>query len=141
MANDIAGIKTKIKTLMESVSGMDKVYEYGIKEITAYTCMDIWWDGVEEFIPETTHTYRVGWRFELRVYIKGMDAKARDIKLQTLLFLIFQKFWEYPDLDFATYVDRHELGRTVNGINPNFKVPHISSIIPLVVYTEETRTG
>ncbi|MFA5357211.1 MAG: hypothetical protein WC301_07450 [Candidatus Omnitrophota bacterium] len=141
MANDIAGIKTKIKTLMEAVTGMDKVYEYGIKEITAYTCMDIWWDGVEDFIPETTHTYRVGWRFELTVYIKGMDAKARDIKLQTLLFLIFQKFWENPDLDFPTYVDRHELGRTINGINPAFKTPHISAKIPLVVYTEETRTG
>jgi hypothetical protein len=141
MANDIAGIKSAIKTLMEAVTGMDKVYEYGIKEITAYTCMDIWWDGVEEFLPETTHTYKVGWRFELTVYIKGMDAKTRDVKLQTMLFLIFQKLWLNPDLGLPDYVDSHRILRTINGINPSFKVPHTSARIPIIIYTEETRTG
>jgi len=141
MANDIVGIKDAIKTLMEAVTGMDKVYEYGIKELTAYTCMDIYWDGVEEFIPETTHTYKVGWRFDLILYVKGMDAKSRDLKLATLGVLIFQKFWENPDLGFSAYVDSHRLGRTTNGTNPGFKVPHSSMQIPLFVYTEETREG
>lgn len=141
MANDIAGIKDAIKTLMEAVTGMDKVYEYGVKELTAYTCMDIYFDGVEEFIPETTHTYKVGWHFELTLYIKTMDRKGADTKVAALIVLILEKFYENPDLGFASYVDSFNLGRVVTGMNPSYKVPHISARIPLTVYTEETRSG
>ena len=141
MANDVAGIKSSMKTLLEAVEGIDHVYDYGIKEITKYTSCDIWWDGVEEFIPETTHTYKVGWRFEVTVYIKIMDRKTADTKLQTVLFNVYNKFWNNPDLGMPNYVDSHSLLRTTNGINPSFKTPHVAANIPIIVYTEETRTG
>lgn len=141
MANNIAGIKDAIKTILESVSGVDKVYEYGLKEITATTCIDIWWDGVEEFIPETTHTMKVGWRFDLNVYIKIQDRKAADLKLATLGNAIYAAFLEKPDLDLPDYVDNHILRPSTNGISVGFKQPVITTTIPMIVYTEETRTG
>lgn len=141
MANDIAGIKAKLNTLLSAVTGIDKVYSYGIKNITAYTCVDIWWDGVEEFVPETNATYRVGWKFELTLFIKAMDRKNADEKLQTVMFLILDKLFDYPSLDFATYVDSFSLGPIRNGETNAFKDPYIYSIIPITVYTEETRTG
>lgn len=141
MANDIDGIKDKIVTILESVTGIDKVYKYGIKNITAYTCADVWYDGIESSIPETNVTNAVSWRFIITVFIKSMDRKNADIKLAALSYNLYDKFLDYPALNFPTYVDSARIIRSQNGETNEFKYPYVFCQFTLIVDTEETRTG